>query len=426
MDTIDLSDTAGRRFLRAFALVVILVTAVVVVFNRIAFKQLLLPENQAIVQLIGGWSRVYKPILFDHFEPQVAVYGASWARDAFDPLTVSELTGLDWFNHAVSASTPYESRRFIESSLDDPRLQAVVLNLDTFLVPDVAVRAKTGFDETLLDTDVAGQPTRWLAARRFFATTLSGAAIGNNIEVLNAIRARDAGTDPADYLESYERLDFDGHVVALGRLRDLLPVVSRAVSTDEAPPLAELPVPPGAPELERALDALCRLDIDIYGYYTPTIVAIGEPGRGLSTTLHGLEVLRRYQPRCRARLHLFNFNYPNGLTLDGLERTGRYSEYFRPDGHPRPTIGLLMAASMFGRPYPKGTPAAVRADFGVDLLTVPDAEQRLRAQARDLQQLFAGLAAFNRPAGQENDEPASDARSPRNPARGSPGGRNDD
>ncbi len=426
MDTIDLSDAPGRRFLQAFALVVMLVTGVVVTFNRVAYQQLLLPENQSIVQLIGGWSRVYKPILFDHFKPQVAVYGASWARDAFDPVTVSELTGLNWFNHAVSASTPYESRRFIESSLDDPGLEAVVLNLDTFLVPDVAVRAKSGFDETLLDTDPAGRPTRWLAARRFMATTLSGAAIGNNFEVLNAIRARDAGTDPADYLESYERLDFDGHVVALGRLRDLLPGLSPVVSTDGSPALAELPVPPGQPELERALDSLCRLDIDIYGYYTPTIVAIGEPGRGLSTTLHGLEALRRYQPRCRARLHLFNFNYPNGVTLDGLRRTGRYSEYFRPDGHPRPTIGLLMAARMFGRPYPKGTPAAISADFGVDLLTVPDAEQRLREHARSLQQLFAGLAATNQAAGRQNDEPASDPESPRNPARGSPGGRNDD
>ena len=417
MDTIDLSDTAGRRFLHAFALVVMLVTAVVVAFNRITFELVLRPENQTIVQLIGGWSRVYKPILFDHFKPQVAVYGASWARDAFDPLTVSELTGLNWFNHAVSASTPYEARRFIESSLDDPRLEAVVLNLDTFLIPDVAVRAKSGFDETLLDTDPAGQATRWLAARRFFATAISGAAIGNNIEVLSAIRARDAGADPADYLESYERLDFDAHVASLDRLRGLLPGLARAVSTDGAPSLAELPVPPGQPELERVLDSLCRLDIDIYGYYTPTIVVIGEPGRGLSTTLHGLEVLRRYQPRCRARLHLFNFNYPNGVTLDGLKRTGRYSEYFRPDGHPRPTIGLLMAARMFGRPFPAGTPAAISADFGVDLLTVPDAEQRLRDQARNLEQLFAGLA---------NNESAADTEGPRNPARGGPGGRNDD
>ena len=424
MDTIDLSDTAGRRFLRAFALVVVLVTFAVVVFNRIAYRQLVLPQNQAIVRLIGGWSRVYKPILFDHFRPQVAVYGASWARDAFDPLTVSELTGLHWFNHAVSASTPYESRRFIDSSLDDPELEAVVLNLDTFLVPDVAVRAKSGFDETLLDTDPAGRPTRWLAARRFLATTVSGAAIGNNIEVLNAIRARDAGTDPADYLESYERLDFDAHVASLDRLRTLLPGLARAVSTDGVPSLAELPVPPGEPELERVLDSLCRLDIDIYGYYTPTIIAIGEPGRGLSTTLHGLEVLRRYQPRCRARLHLFNFNYPNGVTQDGLERTGRYSEYFRPDGHPRPTIGLLMAARMFGRPYPKGTPAGISADFGVDLLTLPDAEQRLRDQARDLQQLFAGLAAVNQPAERKNDGAAADAESPRDLARRTSGGRN--
>lgn len=386
-----IEDISARPFLRLFALVVLTVTVLVATFNRLSHVVILRPENQAIVQLIGGWSRVYKPILMDHFRPEVAVYGASWARDAFDPLTVAPATGRSWFNHAVSGATPYETRRFIESSLDDPNLRAVIVNLDTFLVPEAAVRRKQGFDESLLDQDASGQPTRWLTARRELALTFSGAALGNNVEVLSAIRARASGAEVESYLESYDRFDFRGHEAGLARLRAGLE--SLAVDGAMAPVAAneDLPSPPGAGDLERALRELCQLDIDIYGYFTPSMVLLGPTERSLATQLYGLRLLRRLQPDCQARLHFYNFNYPNAITLDGLEPTGRYSEYFRTDGHPRPTIGLLMAARMFGQPLPAGTPAAIAADFGVELLGDPDGEARLREQWRRLAALHRAV-----------------------------------
>lgn len=136
---------------------------------------------------------------------------------------------------------------------------------------------------------------------------------------------------------------------------------------------------------------MCSRDIDIYAYFTPDLLVRGRKGRGLAATLHGLELLLRHRPDCRARLHYYNFNYPNAVTLDGLAATERFSELFRPDGHPRPTVGLLMAARMFGRPFPDGTAPEIAADFGVDLLTVDDAEARLRDQAREVEQLFAAV-----------------------------------
>ncbi|MBM2853790.1 MAG: hypothetical protein HW417_718, partial [Steroidobacteraceae bacterium] len=343
-----------------------------------------------IVQLVDGWSRVYKPILFDYFKPQVAVYGASWARDAFDPATVGPLTSLDWFNHAVSGSTPYEMRRFVESSLDDPNLKAVVLNLDTVLRPTVDVKMNYGFDEALLDTDPAGRPTRWLAARRTFAITLSGAAVGNNFEMLFALRARDSGADISEYVESYDHFDFEGRENDIERIRNVLPQLAATVPAGEGPPLSKLPMPPYAEEFARILDSLCGRDIDIHAYFTPDLVVTGRRGRGLAETLHGLELLGQRQ-HCRARLHYYNFNYPNGLTLDGLAVPERYSRYYRSDGHPRPTIGLLMAARMFKRPFPDGTPPEIVADFGVDLLTVDDAEARLRDQAHRVEQLLPAI-----------------------------------
>lgn len=48
-------------------------------------------------------------------------------------------------------------------------------------------------------------------------------------------------------------------------------------------------------------------------------------------------------------------------------------------------------ARMFGRPFPDGTAPEIAADFGVDLLTVDDAEARLRDQAREVEQLFAAV-----------------------------------
>ncbi|MDH4259199.1 MAG: hypothetical protein OEW16_02735 [Gammaproteobacteria bacterium] len=381
----------GHRFLLAFMLIVVSVAMLIGAFNHMVWRMMLLPQNQTIVQLLSGWSREFKPILFDRLDPQVAVFGASWARDAFDPQTAGGLTGQRWFNHAVSAATPYEARRFVESSLDAPHLDAVILNLDTFLRPGTAVRRKQGFDETLLDQDSDGHPTRWLRLRREFMIALSGAALGNSIDVLRATRARDAGADPAEYLESYQRFDYDGHEADIEKLRRLLPRIVPALPSDAEPPLSELPAPPGAEDFERTLAALCRLDIEVYGYFTPSLILVEKRNRGLAAKLYGLGLMRKHVSGCRARLHLFDFNYVNGVTLDGLERGGRFSEYFRPDGHPRPSIGLLMIASMFGKPFPAGTPPRISREFGVDLLPVADAEMRLRTQSRQLEQLYAAL-----------------------------------
>jgi hypothetical protein len=101
--------------------------------------------------------------------------------------------------------------------------------------------------------------------------------------------------------------------------------------------------------------------------------------------------LRWRQPTCGARLHHYNFNYPNAIALDGLVKPERYSQYYRSDGHPRPIVGLLLAARMFSQPFPGGTPPEIVAEFGGDLLTLDDAEARPREQARRLEQLLPAM-----------------------------------
>jgi hypothetical protein len=382
---------AGTRFLKVFALTIVLVVVLVAAFTRFAYWQMLKPQNQTIVQLIDGWARIYKPILIDHSDPQVVVFGASWARDAFDPLETGRLTGREWFNHAVSGATPYEMRRFVESSMDLARLEAVVLNLDTFLRPDAIIRMKRGFDEALLDTDPEGIPTRWLTIQREIAITLSGAAIGNSLEVLDAVRMRDLGVDPAEYLDSYERHDFAGREADIERMRAAARELGGGAAAPTGPVLSELPLPPGTAELERVLGLLCRKSIDVHAYFTPVMILQGEQGRGLASTLHGLDVQTRRRRDCRARLHFYNFNYPNAVTQDGLEARERFSQYYRPDGHPRPTLGLLMVARMFGTEFPDDTAPAIVADFGFDLLAAPDAEVWLRNQAFRMDRMLAAV-----------------------------------
>jgi hypothetical protein len=44
-------------------------------------------------------------------------------------------------------------------------------------------------------------------------------------------------------------------------------------------------------------------------------------------------------------------------------------------------VGLLMAARMFGSEFPPDSPAVLEQDFGVDLLSHPDAEYWLLERA---------------------------------------------
>lgn len=385
MDAAD--RRAGIRFLQLFVLVLVIAAALVAAFTRTMYRVMLAPENQTIVQLLDGWARVYKPILIDDSNPEVIVFGASWARDAFDPIAARRLTGKSWFNHAVSGATPYETRRFVESSMDATSALAVVLNLDTFLRSAERILRKRGFDEALLDTDPSGEPTRFLAIERMVATTFSWTAIGNSHEVLQAIRQRRAGVEQARYLDSYERFAYAGHDEDIGRLRAALERPLTAAAGVAGSSTAGQPEPQGIVELDRAVGLLCRRDLDVHAYITPSMILSGDRGRGLAAALEALELLRKHQPGCRARLHFYNFNYPNAVTLDGIDRRGDSSDYFRPDGHPRPTIGLLIAARMFGTEFPEGTRQAIVEDFGTDLLASADAERRLRAQAAIMERL---------------------------------------
>jgi len=119
----------------------------------------------------------------------------------------------------------------------------------------------------------------------------------------------------------------------------------------------------------------------VYGYFTPSHARQQSCDVMAREELAALELLRTKQSSCQARIHLFDFAYPNAVTLEGVMTPVTASRYYRPDGHPRPTMGLLMAARMFQREFPPDTVNLIKQDFGVDLMAHADAEGWLLERA---------------------------------------------
>jgi len=375
------SLVAGRRFLRIFAWCVSVTAVIVASVNLVAYNYMLRDNNQSIVQLVAGWGRMYKPILYDEAKPNVAVFGASWARDAFDPDSTGRIIGLTVFNHAVSGGTAYETRRFADSSLDNPNLQAAIINLNTFYRSKLAARVRYGFDESILDVDPEHKPNHWVTLKRTYSLALSGWAAGANLKLISTLRARDSGAPPSDYLKAYEKAD-------LTRRRGRMETARQRIfpGPGEAPKPTEPDSPsqfggPNLVELEVMIDGFCKHGVDVYAYFTPSHTRGLDCDLPATEELAALEFLRRKQTMCNARISYFDFSYANAVTLEGVLTPVTSSKYYRPDGHPRPTVGELMAARMFDREFPPDTPAVVEEDFGVDLLTQQDAEGWLLERA---------------------------------------------
>jgi hypothetical protein len=371
---------AARRFLRIFSLCVAVIAIIVATINLVAWRYMLRDDNQAIVQLMSGWGRLYKPILYDEIEPEIAVFGASWARDAFDPISSGRLLGRRLFNHGVSGGSAYETRRFADSALSNPNLQVAIINLDSFHSKDTDALFSYGFDESILNVDADHHRNPFVGLRRAYSLALGGWSVGANVELISTILERDRGLARPDYLDSYQQADQTQFHLEKFRRRIFPPVGSTVTVTPGSPAQAQLRTE--RLELETTIRDFCDAGVDIYAYFTPSHIRKQTCDPGASEALITLDFLRRQQRSCAARIHYFDFSYPNAITLEGVLTPVRASRYYRPDAHPRPTVGLAMAASMFGKPFPAGTPPALSQDFGVDLLDHADAEGWLLKRAR--------------------------------------------
>ena len=289
----------GRRFIVIFSICVAVIAALVATINLLAYRYMLRTDNQAIVQLLSGWGRTYKPILYDEVQPEIAVFGASWARDAFDPIETSRLLGRSVLNHGVSGGTRYETHRFV-------------------------------------------------GLRRAYSLALGGWSVGANVKLISTIMARDRGVAKPDYLESYEHGDLTSRNLNPIRER-IFPEHGQAVKSTQEDLATDGPTFEQT-ELGIMIDGFCEKGIDVYAYFTPTHTRQQSCDLEAREERAALDFLRNKQRSCSTRIHYFHFAYPNAMTLEGVLSPVEASHYYRPDGHPRPTAGLAMAASMFGRP----------------------------------------------------------------------------
>ncbi len=240
-------------------------------------------------------------------------------------------------------------------------------------------RFRYGFDESILDVDADHNPNHFVGLRRAYSLALGGWAVGANLKLISAIRARNAGIARPDYIEPYEQANLTRRNMSATRNRVFPPT-----EQSSAPSAVDIesPSPPVDPhELGIMIDRFCNQGIDVYAYFTPTHARKQSCDLQAGDEITALDFLRRKQSTCGTKIHYFNFAYPNAVTLEGVLIPVKSSEYYRPDTHPRPSVGLLMAASMFGREFPAGTPALLAQDFGVDLLSHPNSEEWLLERA---------------------------------------------
>jgi hypothetical protein len=364
---------APAQHLRWILGITALLWLAVIGINGVAFFTIAAPENQRILQNNVGWERTYKPMIHDRLQPAVAVFGASWARDAFDYEETTALLGRPFFNHAVSGGQPYENRRFLQSALAaNPQLQVVLLNLNSFERYPKQLKFQYGFNESLLNLDAEGERNAQVAWHRFFAATLSGAAVGNNLSAFGLLRQFRDGVPKEELLRAYDRHD----LAANPRHARWARMLAGAPSDEGTPePFDATAFPVRFEELGRAVRLACARGATVKTYWTPShplLVPHVPSQQALKSAM--LEFLRSLQPQCAQGLAYWDFAYPNAMTLEGLGGPdGRgLARYFREDGHPRPTAGQVMTAQMFGRPFF----SAPLRDLGTDLLALPPAEAK--------------------------------------------------
>lgn len=358
---------APAKHLRWILAVAAVLWLLVIAINGTAFYVIAAPENQRILQNNVGWERTYKPMIHDRLQPEVAVFGASWARDAFDYEETTALLGRPFFNHAVSGGQPYENRRFLQSALAaNPRLQVVMLNLNSFERQAKQLKFQYGFNEGLLRVEPDGSPNPQAAWNRFFAATLSGAAVGNNLSAFGILREFRSGVPKQTLLRAYDRHD----LAANPRQAQWARMLAGERSGEGEPEAYDVA---GAParfeELGQAVRLACERGLAVKTYFTPShpVILRYAPSQD-AMKIAVLDYLRTLQPGCPGGLSYWDFAYPNAITMEGLNGPdGRGpARFFREDGHPRPSAGQVMAARMFNRPL---FDSPLR-DVGVDLLAL--------------------------------------------------------
>lgn len=348
---------AARHFRRILALLGVVIL-VIVGGNNLTFQLVKSPKNIEMAQMIYGWARLYKPMMYDSAKPKTVSFGFSWVRDIFDPAKARQLTGEEFFNFGLSGATSYESFLLLQNALYVHKPDRVLLDMESFYDAPKASRVEHQFDERILYVNRDGSFNGRAKLHRFVKINTSGAALGFNFEFLKTLYKARQGTPLEELLPSYQRRDWGEYASTAEDMKRWM--------KDGKPQRAHPAKSYKFNDLGASVRLLCDANIDIHIYEAPYICA--ESSRA---TRAALALMREMQKTCDAPITYHNFRYPNAVSMEGVFIGPGPATFYRPDGHPRPGLGQMMLTRILSLQDNPNAPPLPR-DFGVDLLAMDE------------------------------------------------------
>jgi len=363
----------SKRHVRRILILLGLVVASIIGLNNLTFSLIRAPENIGTAQMIYGWARIYKPMLYDYAEADSVSFGYSWVRDLYDPVKASALTGERFFNFGMSGATSFESRRLIENMLYIRPPKRVFLDVESFYDAPPASLVESQFDERLLYVNRDGSVNRRARLERFIKLNSSGAALGFNMAFLKTLYLQRQGVPVEDLLPSYERRDWRDWSDNIAQLKGWLEgTVEPPVQIGDA----DSPRQPDFEDLRVSMQKLCEANVEINLVESPYICGSGIITRRVRA------LAKEIGASCKAPISYNSFRYANAVTIEGIVGTPRLSTFYRPDGHPRPSLGQMMLTRIMGLEGKPGAPPLPK-DWGGDLMAMSDAEAEAWIAARE-------------------------------------------
>ncbi|MFT4717121.1 MAG: hypothetical protein ACI861_002212 [Paracoccaceae bacterium] len=355
---------ASRRHFRTLMAMLTVVISVVVVGNNLTFQSIRAPQNIGTAQMIYGWARLYKPMIYDEVRPKSISFGYSWVRDIFDPVKASDLTGEVFLNFGLSGATSFESYRLLQNALYVHKPDRIFLDMESFHDAPRASIVEHQFDERILYVNRDGSVNKTAKLNRIIKINTSGAALSFNVRFLETLYKINQGTPVEQLLPSYQRRDWRTESVAIASMKSWMEIGGNPRDQAGGPGGKFLST---FHDLEAAVRLACSEKVDVHIFESPYIC-----GAGGKDTRSALTLMREISTACAAPITYHTFRYPNAVTMEGIIATPGPSTFYRPDGHPRPPLGQMMLTRILGLEDKDGAPP-LPSDFGVDLMALDEA-----------------------------------------------------
>ena len=366
MKIIQLSKLVKRRYIHVLQIALFTSVLSVILLNNVVFQMMRSSERISTSQMIPGWSRIYKPLMYDVVKPDAVSFGYSWVRDLFDPDIAEPLLDKSFFNFGLSGATSFESMRLIQSSLATHVPEHAFLDIRAF--PD-APRARLlehQFDERILHVNRDGSENNMAPIYRWIKVNTGGAALAFNLRFLNIEQKLRFGAQRESLLPPYEQRDWALRSDDINFYRALVEQRSEPNNAQDENTYEDL---------KKSIGLLCEKGVKVHIYDAPW--PCSQP---YQVSINQLNILRDLGKTCQS-LTYHMFGYPNVVTMEGLQKYPGQSLFYRPDGHPRPTAGQLILTQILDLQDTDAAPS-LPSDFGQDLLKLPEAQAALWVKER--------------------------------------------